>query len=182
MTSVYWWDKIDIFHKYIAFKALKLIFKLKDQNNYNNWWNKALTQTYFIEIKTILKDKQKLLLENLFDDNLEIWHLKNTAIYDMLMTELKSNICQNIKLWINDDEKNAMKLWITLKAEYRIYASDFRFELFNKLSFILMNIYDTDIWNYIADFCNIFEKFKMMKYELNEWYVNNWFISEFHNW
>ena len=29
-----------------------------------------------------------------------------------LMTELKSDICQNIKLWIDDDEKNAVKLWI----------------------------------------------------------------------
>ena len=36
-ASVYWWDKINIFHKYIAFKALKLIFKLENQNNYNNW-------------------------------------------------------------------------------------------------------------------------------------------------
>ncbi len=35
-ASIYWWDKIDIFHKYVAFRASKLIFKLKDQNNYNN--------------------------------------------------------------------------------------------------------------------------------------------------
>ena len=35
-ASVYQWDKINIFHRYIAFKVLKLIFKLKDQNNYNN--------------------------------------------------------------------------------------------------------------------------------------------------
>ena len=35
-ASVYQQDKIDIFHKYVAFKALKLIFKLKNQNNYNN--------------------------------------------------------------------------------------------------------------------------------------------------
>ena len=33
---VYWWDKINIFHKYVAFRASKLIFKLKNQNNYNN--------------------------------------------------------------------------------------------------------------------------------------------------
>ena len=63
----------------------------------------------------------------------------------MLMTELKSDICQNIKLWINNDEKNAAELWTALKAEYRVHASDFRLELFNKLSSISMNIYDTDI-------------------------------------
>ena len=105
---------------------------------------------------------------NLFNDDLEIWHLKNTAIYDMLMTELKSNIHQNIKLWINDDEKNVTELWIILKAEYRTHASDLRLELFNKLLSISMNIYDTDIQDYIADFHDIVEKLKTMKYELNE--------------
>ena len=35
-ASIYQQDKIDIFHKYIAFRALKLIFKLEDQSNYNN--------------------------------------------------------------------------------------------------------------------------------------------------
>ena len=105
---------------------------------------------------------------NLFDDDLEVWHLKNTAVYDILMTELKSDICQNIKLWINDDKKNVTELWTILKAEYRTHASNFKFELFNKLLFILMNIYNTDIWNYIADFHDILEKFKTMKYELNE--------------
>ena len=35
-ASIYQQDKIDIFHKYVAFRALKLIFKLEDQNNYNN--------------------------------------------------------------------------------------------------------------------------------------------------
>ena len=35
-ASVYQQDKIDIFHRYVAFKASKLIFKLKNQNNYNN--------------------------------------------------------------------------------------------------------------------------------------------------
>ena len=84
------------------------------------------------------------------------------------MTELKSDICQNIKLWIDDDEKNAAELWTALKAEYRTHASDFRFKLFNKLSFILMNIYDNDIQDYIADFHDILEKLKTMKYELNK--------------
>ena len=56
-ASVYQQDKINIFHRYIAFKVLKLIFKLKNQNNYNNWQNEALTQTYFIKINTILKNK-----------------------------------------------------------------------------------------------------------------------------
>ena len=165
---VYWWDKINIFHKYVAFRASKLVFKLEDQSNYNNWWNKALTQAHFIEVKMILKNKQKSSFMNLFDNDLEVWHLKNTAVYDILMTELKSDICQNIKLWIDDDEKNAVKLWTALKAEYRTHASDFKLKLFNKLSFISMNIYDTDIWDYIADFCDIFEKFKTMKYKLNE--------------
>ena len=45
-----------------------------------------------------------------------------------------------------------------------------------------MNIYNTDIWNYIANFHDILEKFKAMKYKLNKWYINNWFISRFHNW
>ena len=35
-ASIYQQDKIDIFHKYIAFRASKLIFKLKEQSNYNN--------------------------------------------------------------------------------------------------------------------------------------------------
>ena len=35
-ASVYQQDKINIFHRYIAFKASKLIFKLEDQSNYNN--------------------------------------------------------------------------------------------------------------------------------------------------
>ena len=47
---------------------------------------------------------------NLFDNDLEIWHLKNTAVYDMLMTELKSDIHQNIKLQIDNNEKNAAEL------------------------------------------------------------------------
>ena len=181
-ASIYWWDKIDIFHKYIAFRASKLAFKLENQNNYNNWWNEALTQTHFIEVKTILKNKQRLSLMNLFNNDLEIWYLKNTAVYNMLITELKSDICQNIKLWINDDEKNATALWIELEAEYRTHTSDLRLELFNKLSSILMNIYSTNIWDYIANFCDILEKLKTMKYKLNEWYVNNQFISEFCNW
>ena len=29
-APIYWWDKIDIFHRYIAFKTLKLAFKLKN--------------------------------------------------------------------------------------------------------------------------------------------------------
>ena len=58
----------------------------------------------------ILKNRQKSLLTNLFDDDLEIWHLKNTAVYNMLMTGLKSDIHQNIKLQIDDNEKNAVKL------------------------------------------------------------------------
>ena len=147
---------------------MKLIFKLKNQNNYNNWQNEVLTQIYFIEIKTILKNKQKLSFRNLFNNNFEIWHLKNTAVYNMLITELKSNICQNIKFQINNDEKNMTELWITLKAEYRIHASNFKLELFNKFSSILMNIYDTDIQNYIADFHDILEKLKIIKYKLNK--------------
>ncbi len=69
-----------------------------------------------------------------------------------------------------------------MKAEYRTHASDLKLELFNKLSSILMNIYNTNIWDYITDFHDILDKLKIMKYELNEWYVNNWFISELHNW
>ena len=75
-----------------------------------------------------------------------------------------------------------MKLWTVLKAEYRIHASNFRLELFNKFSSISINIYNNDIQNYITNFYNIFEKFKTIKYELNKWYINNQFISEFHNW
>ena len=109
-ASIYQWDKIDIFHKYIAFRALKLAFKLEDQSNYNNWWDEALTQTYFIEIKIILKNRQRLSFTNLFNNDFKIWHLKNTAVYDMLMTKLKSDIHQNIKFWIDNDEKNTVKL------------------------------------------------------------------------
>ena len=98
------------------------------------------------------------------------------------MIELKSDICQNIKLWIDDDEKNVMTLWIALEAEYKAHASDLRLELSNKLSFISMNIYSTDIWDYIADFHDILEKLKTMKYELNKWYINDQFISELYNW
>ena len=58
----------------------------------------------------ILKNRQRSSLMNLFDDDLKVWHLKNTAVYDMLMTELKSDIHQNIKLQIDDDEKNAAEL------------------------------------------------------------------------
>ena len=35
-ASVYQQDKINIFHKYITFRILKLAFKLENQNNYNN--------------------------------------------------------------------------------------------------------------------------------------------------
>ena len=35
-APVYQQDKINIFHKYVAFRALKLIFKLEEQSNYNN--------------------------------------------------------------------------------------------------------------------------------------------------
>ena len=35
-ASVYQQDKINIFYKYVAFKTLRLAFKLKNQNNYNN--------------------------------------------------------------------------------------------------------------------------------------------------
>ena len=61
-----------------------------------------------------------------------------------------------------------MKLWTALKAEYRTHINDLKLELFNKLSFILMNIYDTDIQDYIADFHDILEKLKTMKYKLNK--------------
>ena len=102
---------MNIFHKYVAFRAPKLAFKLEDQSNYNNWQNEALTQAHFIEVKAILKNSQRSPLTNLItDDDLEIWHLKNTAVYDMLMTELKSDICQNIKLQIDNDEKNTAEL------------------------------------------------------------------------
>ena len=33
---IYQQDKINIFHKYVAFRASKLAFKLKNQSNYNN--------------------------------------------------------------------------------------------------------------------------------------------------
>ena len=89
------------------------------------------------------------------------------------MTELKSDICQNIKLWINNNEKNMTELWTILKAEYKTHASNLRLKLFNKFLSILMNIYDTDIQDYIADFYNILEKLKAMKYELSKWYINN---------
>ena len=56
-ASVYQWDKINIFYKYVAFRALKLAFKLEDQSNYNNWQNEVLTQTHFIEVKMILKNR-----------------------------------------------------------------------------------------------------------------------------
>ena len=167
-ASIYQQDKVNIFHKYIASRALKLIFKLEEQSNYNNWQDEVLTQTHFIEVKMILKDRQKLPSTNLFNDDLKVWHLKNTAVYDMLMTELKSDIHQNIKLQINNNEKNVTKLWIALEAEYRVHASDLRLELFNKLSSISMNIYSTDIWDYITDFHDILEKLKIMKYKLNK--------------
>ena len=35
-ASIYQQDKINIFHKYIAFRASKLAFKLENQSNYNN--------------------------------------------------------------------------------------------------------------------------------------------------
>src|SRR6266496_3919924 len=95
---IYRRDKVDIFHKYVAFRASKLAFKLEGQSNYNNWRDEALTQAHFIEAKAILKDRQRLPPTNLFDDDLEVWHLKNTAVYDMLMTGLKPDIRQNIKL------------------------------------------------------------------------------------
>ena len=61
-----------------------------------------------------------------------------------------------------------MKLWTMLEIEYRVHINNFKFELFNKFLSILMNIYSIDIQNYIADFHDIFEKFKIMKYKLNE--------------
>ena len=71
-ASIYQQDKVNIFHKYIASRAPKLAFKLEDQSNYNNWWNEALTQTHFIEVKAILKNRQKLSLTNLFNNDFEI--------------------------------------------------------------------------------------------------------------
>ena len=67
-------------------------------------------QAHFIEVKAILKNKQKSSPKNLFNDNLEIWHLKNIIVYDMLMFGLKPKIQLNIKLQINDDEKNVVEL------------------------------------------------------------------------
>jgi len=97
-APIYRRDKVDTFHKYVASRAPKLAFKLEGQSNYNNWQNEALTQAHFIEVKTILKNRQRSPPTNLFDDDLEVWHLKNTAVYDMLMTGLKPDIRQNIKL------------------------------------------------------------------------------------
>src|SRR5207247_7736547 len=71
-ASIYQQDKIDIFHKYIAFRALKLAFKLENQSNYNNWQNEALTQTHFIEVKMILKNRQRSSFMNLFNNDLEV--------------------------------------------------------------------------------------------------------------
>src|SRR2546421_12888781 len=65
-APVYQQDKVDTFHKYIASRAPKLIFKLKDQSNYNNWRDEALTQAHFIEAKMILKDRQRSSPTNLF--------------------------------------------------------------------------------------------------------------------
>src|SRR6266487_4061453 len=181
-APVYRRDKVDTFHKYVASRAPKLTFKLEGQSNYNNWRDEALTQAHSIEAKAILKDRQRSPPTNLFNNDLEVWHLKNTAVYDMLMTGLKSDIRQNIKLRIDDDEKNAAELWIALEAEYRAHASDLRLELSNKLSSISMDTYGTDIRGYIADFRDILGKLKAMKYELSEWYVNDRFISGLRNW
>jgi len=57
-----------------------------------------------------LKDRQKSSPENLFNNNLEIWHLKNIIVYNMLMSGLRSKIRLNIKLHINNDKKNVAEL------------------------------------------------------------------------
>src|SRR5207247_11246993 len=71
-TFVYQQDKMNIFHKYVVFRVLKLAFKLEDQSNYNNWQNEALTQTHFIEVKMILKNRQRSSFMNLFNNDLEV--------------------------------------------------------------------------------------------------------------
>ena len=62
-------------------------------------------QAYFINIKIILKDKQKSLLKNLFNNDFKIWYLKNIIIYNILIFKLKPKIHLNIKLYINNDKK-----------------------------------------------------------------------------
>ena len=85
----------------------------------------------------------------------------------MLISGLKPEIHLNIKLRINDNKKNVAKLWTALETKYKTHVSDFRLELSRKLSSILMNTYNNNIQDYIADFRDILGKLKSMKYELN---------------
>ena len=62
-------------------------------------------QAYFINIKIILKDKQKSLLKNLFNNDFKIWYLKNIIIYNILISRLKPKIHLNIKLYTNNNKK-----------------------------------------------------------------------------
>ena len=131
----------------------------------------------------ILKDRQKSPPEDLVnDDDIKIWRLKNTIVYDMLMSGLKPEIRLNIKLRIDNDKKNVVELWTALEAEYRTHASNLRLKLFCKLSSILMDIFNNDIWGYILDFRDILGKLKLMKYELNDWYINDRFINGLCSW
>ena len=47
----------------------------------------------------------------------------------MLLSALKSMVRQIIKGRIDEDNKNAVKLWTALEAEYKIHAADTRLEL-----------------------------------------------------
>ena len=62
-------------------------------------------------MKSILKNIKTSFSDNLIsDDDKLIWKIKSEALFDMLLSALKSMIRQIIKDRINKDNKNAAEL------------------------------------------------------------------------
>ena len=138
----------------------------------------ALTQALAIKAKDILQKLELTCPDSITDpEDKKIWEIKNKTMFDILLDELKPVIQQLVKSKINENQKNAAKLWQALEIEYRIHAADKRFELVWKFTAISMDMYDNNVQAYIVDFREICNKLKMMKFDIPEWQKNDRFID-----
>src|SRR5438046_2801822 len=104
-------NKIANFQKEISNRNSKLTFKLEGSNNYELWRDEVLIQALEIKAKSILKNIKTSPPDNLVDKDKLIWEIKSEALFNMLLSALKSTVRQIIKGRINEDNKNAAKLW-----------------------------------------------------------------------
>ena len=90
---VYKENKIVNFWKEIFNWNSKLIFKLKEFNNYESWRDEALIQALEIKMKSILRNIEISFSDSLIsDDDKLIWEIKSEILFDMLLSALKSMI------------------------------------------------------------------------------------------